>query len=113
MDWMGFDMPVNYEIDFGPVASPWPNEWLALLPIALLLATVALVLVARRPRRSFSCPVAGRDVVVEFRRGRVRSCTAFETPKAIACARRCIDAGFRRQWPPALPVLVGGAKRSA
>jgi hypothetical protein len=34
------------------------------------------------------------------------SCSAFEDPTAIACARRCLDRSFRVQWPPALPVLA-------
>ena len=42
----------------------------------------------------------------------VLSCNRFEPPSAIACQRRCLNAAFRRQWPPALPVggrPVGGA----
>ncbi len=56
-------------------------------------------------RRSFSCATAGRDVEVRFRRSCVLSCSAFEEPAAIACARRCTDSGFRAQWLR-LPVLI-------
>jgi len=59
------------------------------------------------------CALFERDVTVEFlergvpgcrRSVAVRSCTAFDPPAAVACGRRCFDAGFRNQWPPALPV---------
>jgi hypothetical protein len=42
----------------------------------------------------------------------VLSCSRFEPPSAIACQRHCLNAAFRRQWPPALPAggrPVGGA----
>jgi len=57
-------------------------------------------------RHSFWCATAGRDVVVRLGRGCVQSCSAFEDPTAIACARRCRDRSFRVQWPPELPVLA-------
>ena len=109
MDWFGFEMPLYYDLDGSAArqaAMAAPLEWLALLPAALVVAVaVALVLRGRR-RRSFWCAGVEREVVVEFRHGHVRSCTAFEEPSAIACARRCRDAAFRRQWPPALPVMM-------
>ncbi len=64
-------------------------------------------------RNRFWCALMEQQVEVEFetlrtlgfsRRVGVRSCTAFESPEAVACRRRCLDAQFRRQWPPALPV---------
>jgi nucleotide-binding universal stress UspA family protein len=63
--------------------------------------------------RHFWCGLSGRDVEVEFvERGlpgirwdrTVRSCTAFDPPTAVECHRRCVDAGFRQQWAPALPL---------
>jgi hypothetical protein len=62
---------------------------------------------------AFWCALVGREVEVEFEvRGipglrepsTVRSCSAFEPQTAVVCGRRCLDAGFRRQWQPALPV---------
>jgi hypothetical protein len=67
-----------------------------------------------RRRRSFWCSQAQRPVEVEFEEhgvpgirctARVLTCSAFESPEAIACARRCRWAAFRRQWEPALPVF--------
>jgi hypothetical protein len=67
-----------------------------------------------RRRRSFWCSQAQRPVEVELEEhgvpgirctARVLTCSAFESPEAIACARRCRDAAFRRQWEPALPVF--------
>lgn len=64
-------------------------------------------------RRRFWCGWSGRDVEVAFvERGfpgipwavAVRSCSAFDPPTAIECRRQCVDAAFRRQWAPALPV---------
>ncbi len=61
------------------------------------------------------CALARCDVDVEFElrgipglRGprAVRTCSAYEPPTAIVCGRRCLDADFRRQWEPALPVYT-------
>jgi hypothetical protein len=30
--------------------------------------------------------------------------------QAISCSRQCLDAGFRRYWPPALPVATRGRR---
>jgi hypothetical protein len=109
MDWFGFEVPIYsvIEVEDGRLVSP-PMDWLALVPTAIMVAAViAIVAVAlrRRGRRSFWCAIAGRDVVVALRRGRPCACSAFEDPGAITCARRCTDPAFRRQWPPALPLL--------
>jgi hypothetical protein len=70
-----------------------------------------------RRRRSFWCSQAQRPVEVEFEEhgvpavrytARVLTCSAYESPEAIVCARRCRDAAFRRQWEPALPVFGRG-----
>ncbi len=62
-------------------------------------------------RRRFRCCLAGREVEVEFatrglfhRLAGIKRCPVFEEGTAIACARRCLDASYRRQWEPALPV---------
>jgi hypothetical protein len=34
----------------------------------------------------------------------VRSCSAFERGAPISCRRRCLNASYRSQWEPALPV---------
>ena len=64
-------------------------------------------------RAGFWCAIAERDVEVEFTArgipglrgpGAVERCSAFDPPTAISCSRRCLDATFRRQWQPDLPV---------
>jgi hypothetical protein len=94
---------------------------LGLLAVLLLLLPLAIPRFFVRRRRHFWCATARERVDVEFEdRGlpgfrnaiAVLSCSRFEPPSAIACQRRCLDAAFRRQWPPALPVAgrpVGGA----
>ncbi|HEV8584548.1 MAG TPA: hypothetical protein VGT02_06220 [Methylomirabilota bacterium] len=113
MDWFGFDVPLYDAIDPEVVSQAVgpPTAWLALLPAFLIIAVIAAVVLHRRRQRAFSCALVGREVVVDFRRGRVRACTAFEKPTAIACDRRCVDAGFRRRWPTALPVFTGRPTR--
>ena len=92
---------------------------LGLLGFLLLLLPLAIPRLIIRRRRHFWCATGGERVDVEFEeRGMpgfrtiaVLSCSRFEPPSAIACQRRCLDAAFRRQWPPALPVggrRVGG-----
>ena len=93
---------------------------LGLLGFLLLLLPLAIPRLICR-RRNFWCATGGERVDVEFEeRGlpgfsttiAVLSCSRFEPPSAIACQRQCLDAAFRRQWPPALPVggrPVGGA----
>jgi len=94
---------------------------LGLLAVLLLLLPLAVPRLFARRRRHFWCATARERVDVEFEaRGlpgfrsaiAVLSCSKFEPPSAIACQRRCLDAAFRRQWPPALPVggrRTGGA----
>jgi hypothetical protein len=81
-----------------------------LIPWLILAVLVVAGLVAwyrqRVVRRSFWCATEGRDVEVRFRRSCVLSCSAFEGPATVACARRCMNRAFRVQWPPALPVLT-------
>jgi len=73
-----------------------------------VIALVVTVMWFRRRvvHHSFWCATAGRDVDVRLGSGWVQSCSAFEDPTAIACARRCRDRGFRVKWPPALPTLA-------
>ena len=93
---------------------------LGLLGFLLLLLPLAIPRLVVRRRRHFWCATGREGVDVEFeeqglpgfRTIAVLSCSRFEPPSAIACQRRCLDAAFRRQWPPALPVggrPVGGA----
>jgi hypothetical protein len=116
MDWFTVWEPVGY-VEIERVDSPMDS---GMLTAWLILAVIALAgFIAwyrqRVVRRSFWCATAGRDVEVRFRRVGVLSCSAFETPTAVACARRCLDRGFRAQWPRALPVIVRppGAERVA
>ncbi len=101
----------------------WFQEWVegfvvVYAEIAVTLLVVVVVVAILRSlgiatvRRNFWCHLAGRDVEVEFERhgpfralASVRSCTAFEDSAPISCRRRCVDANFRRQWEPALPVV--------
>jgi hypothetical protein len=88
----------------------WFSAWEP-LPAWVILAVIVLAAVAmwyrlRVVRHSFWCAAAGRDVEMRVGRGCVQSCSAFEAPTAIACARRCLDRSFRVQWPPAIPVLA-------
>lgn len=105
MDWLGEWEPIPYT----EVEQVDPTLDAARLTAWLILAVVALTVVAlwyrQRVRRSFWCATVGRDVEVRFRLGGVLSCSAFEDPTAIACARRCRDRGFRMQWPPIQPDL--------
>ena len=115
MDWLGFEVPRYYPIDadLGDIADG--SRLQALLPVALLIVVTIAIAVAVRAhahrRRTFWCAIADRDVVTEFRRGCVCSCSAFEAPTAIACDRRCTDAAFRHQWPPALPLNMRPLQR--
>jgi hypothetical protein len=63
--------------------------------------------------RTFWCALKNQEVEVEFETKRllgfprpvaVNRCSAFGEPEHVACARRCLDSRFRRQWPFALPV---------
>jgi nucleotide-binding universal stress UspA family protein len=74
----------------------------------------------RLVHRRFWCAWSRRDVEVDLiERGlpglpwavSVHGCSAFEPRTAIECQRRCIDAGYRRQWEAALPVL-GACQRT-
>lgn len=112
MDWFSVWEPAPYpvpDLDLETLEPPLDGGllvvWLALAVVAL----VAALMWSRRRvvRHSFWCATAGRDVDVRLRGGSVRSCSAFEDPTAITCARRCRDRSFRMQRPPLLPVLVG------
>jgi hypothetical protein len=91
--------PVDAAVDPGRLTA-----WLIVTVVTLILA--ALWYRQRVSRHSFCCATVGRDVEVLFRFGRVLSCSAFEDPTAIGCARRCLVRSFRVQWPPALPVMT-------
>jgi hypothetical protein len=106
MDWFSAWEPLPYiEIERvdppadGGLLTPW-------LVLAVILLAAVMWYRTRVVRRSFWCATVGRDVEVRFRRGGVQSCSVFEDPTAIACARRCLDRSFRVQWPPAIPVLA-------
>jgi hypothetical protein len=108
MDWFSAWEPVPYiEIERvdPPADAGMLTAWLILAVIAL--AAVVVWYRQRVALHSFWCSTVGRDVEVRFRLGCVLSCSAFEDPMTIACARRCLDRSFRMQWPPAVPVLSG------
>ena len=106
-DWFSAWEPVGH-VEIERVDPPADSGMLiAWLILAVLVGAGFVVWYRTRVvRRSFSCATAGRDVEVRFRRSEVLSCSAFEEPAAIACARRCTDRGFRAQGPLALPVLM-------
>ena len=104
MDWFSEWQPVpNLEIE--PVdPTAYSGQLTASVILIVVAAVVAFLLYRQRSwRRSFWCATIERDVEVRFRLGCVMSCSAFENPAAIDCARRCRDRSFRVQWPPALP----------
>jgi hypothetical protein len=49
----------------------------------------------------FWCREMGRDVEVTLDGRAIVSCTAFESPTAIACRRQCMDVMYRRPCEPA------------
>ncbi len=82
------------------------------LVVLVSSAIVSTCTSAPTARRRFWCSHAGREVEVEFTvRGlwrtpvAVQSCSTFEGGAAIECRRRCLDAAFRQQWEPALPIV--------
>lgn len=107
MDWLSGWEPVPY-LDVERVEPPADTQRLiAWLIIAAVVLTAMVMWYRQRVvRDSFWCAVVGRNVEVRRRLGCVLSCSAFENPTAIACARRCLDRSFRVQWPPALPVVT-------
>jgi hypothetical protein len=65
----------------------------------------------RTVRRRFWCVDANRDVEVEFIAsglpGFRRLRGVLRCPVNAGCRQGCLDAAFRRRWPPALPVDGG------
>src|SRR5262245_12381838 len=107
MDWLSEWQPAP-NVEFDRID---PTSYSGQLTALVILLVVGVVVAAawyrqRSWRSSFWCATVGRDVEVRFRLGRTVSCSAFEDPTALACARRCLDRGFRAQWPPPLPVLA-------
>jgi hypothetical protein len=108
--WLGEPIEMQAQLPIVPEAVTWLSASAA-GAIVLALVIAGLVSLARpgTAMRRFWCPVAERDVEVEFgtrgfgRLAMVKRCTAFEDPGAVACERRCLDARFRRQWEVALP----------
>ncbi len=110
--------------DSGDGLALWFQAWIegfVYLAGALLLSILVILMVigivsawcAETVKRRFWCRLAHRQVEVEFeKRGLwrqlagVRSSTAFDGATSISCGRRCLDPDFRRQWEPALPLLV-------
>jgi hypothetical protein len=120
MDWFSVWEPLPYPVPYmeiEPVDPPAAGGLFTTWPVLVLIALAAAVVWYRQHivRHSFWCATFGRDVEVLLGRGCVQSCSAFEDPTAIACARRCLDRSFRMQWPPAVPVLTRprGAARLA
>ncbi len=102
----------------------WVEGFVSFLGVILVVVLVALAAAAvlgswgtGSVRRRFWCRRAGRNVEVEFatrglvpRIASVTWCSAFEPGSAISCSRRCLNASFRRYWPPALPVATRGRR---
>jgi hypothetical protein len=109
-------MDVAYD-SFADGLDAWFSAWIHIfLPIAAVpLVLVLIVMVAitatgtHTRRRRFWCALRRRDVEAQFStRGllpgprAVLACSAFEPSHAVACGRRCLQASYRRQWPPPL-----------
>lgn len=111
MDWFSTWEALPYPVPYMEIERVDPPADGGLLTAWLVLAVILLAAAVmwyrqRLVRHSFWCATVGRDVEVRLGRGCVQSCSAFEDPMAIACARRCLDRSFRVQWPPAVPVLA-------
>ncbi len=111
MDWFSVWEPLPYPVPYLEIERVDPpadgGSLTAWLVLALITLAAAMMWNRQRVvRHSFWCATVGRDVEMRLRRGCVQSCSAFEDPTAIACARRCPDRSFRVQWPPAVPVLA-------
>jgi hypothetical protein len=110
MDWFSVWEPLPYPVPYIEIERVDPPADGGLLTAWLVLAVILLAAAMmwyrqRVVRRSFWCATVGRDVEVRLRHVGVQSCSAFEDPTVIACARHCLDRSFRVQWPPAIPVL--------
>lgn len=107
MDWFSVWEPESY-FDVERVEPPADaGRFVAWLVVAAVVLVAMVIWYRQRVvRHSFWCAAVGRQVEVRRRLGCVLSCSAFENPTAIACARRCLDRSFRVQWPPALPVVT-------
>jgi hypothetical protein len=111
MDWFSEWEPLPYLVSYEEIEGIDPPADGGPLAAWLVLAVIALAVTVmwywpRVVRHSFWCTIVGRDVEVRLARGCVQSCSAFEDPTAIACARRCLDPSFRAQWPSPVPVLA-------
>jgi len=108
MDWFSVWEPLPYPVPYIDIEGVDPPADGGLLPAWLVVAVILLAAAVmwRVVLHSFWCATVGRDVEVRLGRGCVQSCSAFEDPTAIACARRCLDRRFRVQWPPVDPVLA-------
>jgi len=107
MDWLSEWDPLPY-MGIEPTDPGFDSGRLTAWLILALAAVIIGVLWHRQriSRHSFWCPTSRREVEVRVRLARVLTCSAFENPSAVACGRRCVDRGFRTQWPAALPVLT-------
>jgi hypothetical protein len=111
--WLGDTIEVQAQLPTVPEAITLFTTY-AVGALMIVLLIVGLVRLAQPGtlRRGFRCPLAMREVEVEFgtrgfrRLASVRSCSAFEDARTVACGRRCLDARFRKQWEYALPVSM-------
>jgi len=96
----------------------WVEDVVRFLLVMVAAALVAFVVISLVGawgtdvvRRRFFCRLAWREVEVEFwaeglllQPAAVRSCSVFEGG-CPSCTRPCVEAAFRKQWEPALPVF--------
>jgi len=84
---------------------------ITVIAIAALISVRKLFFGTTSRRRAFRCALTEREVEVEFAERRmfgvvehaaVTRCSAFESPGAVACGRRCVSPAFRRQWVPSV-----------
>jgi hypothetical protein len=82
--------------------------WAALAALALLVPVFYVF--SRMIRREVEVLVEERGLPGLAHASSVTSCSVFDPPTAVACTRRCLDAEFRRRWPPALPIWQSSRK---
>jgi hypothetical protein len=86
---------------FGPL--------LVIVPAVLILCAIGLFTGdgPRRARATFECPVRRSQVTVDFavpvgaeNPASVTACSAFQDPRRVTCAQRCLEMADVRWTPP-------------
>jgi hypothetical protein len=103
------DLVTEIELKMVPSLTAWPGQ-----PMRVPAGEQAEAARRGSSCRTFWCASKDQEVEVEFETKRflgfpravaVNRCSALDEPAHVTCDRRCLDSRYRRQWPPALPVL--------